>query len=258
MGKKRREQREQEREEAKKRKVEADKKADAAKEEDTVDLSRLERTNKAQKKDEKRLIVILESANLETVKTAKGFGLLNADEHQGVLRKHGKDFSAARPDITHQCLLMLLDSPLNRAGLLQVFIRTAQNVLIEINPQTRIPRTFHRFAGLMVQLLHKFSIKASDSSVKLMKVIKNPVTDHLPVGCKKVLMSYGADKVQKASELVPEDLDEPLCVIIGAIAKGHIEVDYNEDNVCIGNYPLSAALTCAKITSAFEEAWGVF
>ena len=120
MGKKRREQREQEREDAKKRKVEADKNAEAAKEEDTVDLSRLERTNKAQKKDEKRLIVVLESANLETVKTAKGFGLLNADEHQGVLRKHGKDFSDARPDITHQCLLMLLDSPLNRAGLLQV------------------------------------------------------------------------------------------------------------------------------------------
>jgi len=44
---------------------------------------------------------------------------------------------------------MLMDSPLNRAGLLQVYIRTNKNVLIEINPQTRIPRTFKRFAGLM-------------------------------------------------------------------------------------------------------------
>ncbi len=42
--------------------------------------------------------------------------------------------------------------------------------------------------GLMVQLLHKFSIKASDSSAKLLKVIKNPITDHLPVGCKKILV----------------------------------------------------------------------
>ena len=40
----------------------------------------------------------------------------------------------------------------------------------------------------MVQLLHKFSIKASDSSAKLLKVIKNPITDHLPVGCKKILV----------------------------------------------------------------------
>ena len=65
---------------------------------------------------------------------------------------------------------------------MQVYIRTANNVLIEINPATRIPRTFKRFAGLMVQLLHKYSITAAETSVKLMKVIKNPLSDHLPVG----------------------------------------------------------------------------
>ena len=48
-----------------------------------------------------------------------------------------------------QCLLMLMDSPLNKAGLLQVYIHTEKNVLIEINPHTRIPRTFDRFCGLM-------------------------------------------------------------------------------------------------------------
>ena len=36
--------------------------------------------------------------------------------------------------------------------------------------------------GLMVQLLHKFSVKAADSNVRLLKVIKNPVGDHLPAG----------------------------------------------------------------------------
>jgi len=209
------------------------------------------------KKQEKRLIVVLESANLETVKAGKGYGLLNVDDHAGILRKLGRDFSTARPDITHQSLLMLLDSPLNRAGLLQVYIRTSQNVLIEVNPQIRIPRTFNRFAGLIVQLLHKFSIKASDSSLKLLKVIKNPVTEHLPVGCKKICLSFSADGASKASEIVPET-DEPICLVIGAIAKGAIKVDYTEKDVCIGNYPLSAALTCAKICSAFEEAWGIF
>lgn len=46
-------------------------------------------------------------------------------------------------------LLTLLDSPLNKAGLLQVYIHTEGNVLIEVNPRTRIPRTYKRFAGLM-------------------------------------------------------------------------------------------------------------
>jgi len=48
-----------------------------------------------------------------------------------------------------QCLLTLLDSPLNKAGLLQVYVHTTKGVLIEINPHVRIPRTFKRFSGLM-------------------------------------------------------------------------------------------------------------
>lgn len=48
---------------------------------------------------------------------------------------------------------MLMDSPLNRAGLLQVYIHTEKNALIEINPQTRIPRTFPRFCGLMGNII---------------------------------------------------------------------------------------------------------
>jgi hypothetical protein len=45
--------------------------------------------------------------------------------------------------------MALLDSPLNKAGLLRVFIHTASNVLIEVSPHIRIPRTYKRFAGLM-------------------------------------------------------------------------------------------------------------
>ena len=101
---------------------------------------------------------------------------------------------------------------------MQVYIRTANNVLIEINPATRIPRTFKRFAGLMVQLLHKYSITASESSVKLMKVIKNPLSDHLPAGCRKILMSYSADAIKRPAELVPES-EQPICIVVGAIAK---------------------------------------
>ncbi|KAK7483726.1 hypothetical protein BaRGS_00025047 [Batillaria attramentaria] len=133
---------------------------------------------------QKRLIVILENASLETVKVGKQFELLNCDKHKHLGKKVRRDVTQYRPDITHQCLLMLMDSPLNRAGLLQVYVKTEKNVLIEINPQTRIPRTFERFCGLMVQLLHKFSIHAADGPQKLLKVIKNPVTDHLPAGCK--------------------------------------------------------------------------
>ena len=36
-----------------------------------------------------------------------------------------------------------------------------------------------------------------------------------------------------------------------------IDVPYVEETVAISQYPLSGALTCAKICTAFEEAWGI-
>jgi len=207
------------------------------------------------KNQEKRLIVILEKANLESAKIGKEFELLNCDDHASFLKKHNREVTSCRPDITHQCLLMLLDSPLNRAGLLQVYIHTSKNVLIEVNPQTRIPRTYKRFAGLMVQLLHKMSIKAANGPMKLLKIIKNPVQDHLPVGCRKISTSFSASKVTKPHDLVLPN--EPIAIAIGAMAHGKVEVDYSEEEVSISQYPLSAALACAKLCSAFEDVWGI-
>lgn len=111
-----------------------------------------------------RLIVVLEGASLETVKVGKGYELLNCDDHAHVLKKHKREPAECRPDISHQVgrarsfrtvhlkpfsapsfsidammpfrimqmLLTLLDSPLNKAGKLQVYIHTEKNVLIEV------------------------------------------------------------------------------------------------------------------------------
>jgi len=211
----------------------------------------------AERENWKRLIVILEGAGLETIKVGKGFQLLNTDDHGKKLKKYGKDTNAARPDITHQCLLTLLDSPLNKAGMLQIFIHTQKNVLIEVNPAIRIPRTFKRFSGLMVQLLYKLSIRAANGPDKLLKVIKNPVLSYLPTGVRKVGLERGAPLVSAREYVAALPEDEPCVFVIGAIAKGDIEPDYVEETVSISQYPLSASVVCGKVCDAFEEAWGV-
>ncbi|KAJ3341539.1 hypothetical protein HDU93_004699 [Gonapodya sp. JEL0774] len=233
----------------------------------------------------RRLIIILCGATLEVVRMGSGaskggkskkagdlpksdsarYTLLNCDDHQNILRKTGKDIADYRPDIAHQCLLTLLDSPLNKAGLLQVFVQTASNVLIEINPTVRIPRTYKRFAGLMVQLLHKLSIRSTSSPEKLMKVIRNPVSDHLPPGCVKISLSPDCDLTPSgrlANELVAENPDSSIAFFLGAFARGPDDFEKAvgctmDRKVSISNYNLSASVTCAKVTGAFEDCWGV-
>lgn len=214
-------------------------------------------------KNTQRLIVVLSNACLETHKiTSSGgdrYALLNCDDHQAYLKKLNRDIKDTRPDITHQCLLTLLDSPINKAGKLQVYIQTARNVLIEVNPQVRIPRTFKRFSGLMVQLLHRLSIKSVNSEERLLKVIKNPITDHLPTKCRKITLSFDS-KVQRVQDFVGKlDDDESICVFVGAMAKGKdtFADEYVDEKIGVSDYPLSASVACSKFCHGCEDAWGI-
>lgn len=158
-----------------------------------------------------------------------------------------------------QCLLTLLDSPINKAGRLQIYIHTAKGVLIEVSPTVRIPRTFKRFAGLMVQLLHRLSIRSVNSQEKLLKVIKNPITDHLPPNCRKVTLSFDADVVRVRDYVDTLGGSESICVFVGAMAKGKDDFAdaFKDESISISNYSLSASIACSKFCHACEDAWNI-
>ncbi|KAI8984883.1 Alpha/beta knot methyltransferase [Trametes punicea] len=220
---------------------------------------------------QRKLYVVLEQACLEAYRVSTSgrskngrdgdvkYALLNCDDHQGILAKTGRDIADARPDITHQCLLTLLDSPLNKAGLLQVYIHTARGVLIEVNPHVRIPRTFKRFSGLMVQLLHKLSIRGVNGPEKLLKVIKNPVTDHLPPNTIKLTLSGDAPVVRLSKYLPTLPTTHNIAVFVGAMARGKDDFADGivDEKIGISQYPLSASVACSKFCCALEELWDV-
>ncbi|CDH55412.1 nucleolar essential protein 1 [Lichtheimia corymbifera JMRC:FSU:9682] len=217
----------------------------------------------AEKEKTRRLIVVLEQATLETLKIGKkqegNYQLLNVDDHQHILKKNGREAYEARPDILHQCLLTLLDSPINKAGLLQVFIHTNKNVLIEVNPHIRIPRTFKRFAGLMVQLLHKLSIRAVNGNEKLLRVIENPVEKYLPMNSHKIALSWDAPTVRLSEYLPTIPSDKSIVVAVGAMAHGTDDFadSYVDDKISVSEYSLSASVACGKIAGSVEELWGI-
>ena len=211
------------------------------------------------------LIVVLERACLETGKVGKEHVLLNCDDHANFLRKHKRDPAESRPDILHQCMLILLDSPLNKAGLLRLYIKSEKGVLIEVSPSIRIPRTIRRFSGLMTQLLFKLSIRASNGPTKLLKVVKNPVTDHLPPNSKIHLLSVTGDLTSMpewVSKNCPKNakgaLADPVVFVAGAMAHGKVEPDYDVDScLAISEYPLSGAAALGRLCAAFENHLGV-
>ncbi|CAL1374031.1 unnamed protein product [Linum trigynum] len=174
-------------------------------------------------------------ARLRDLKSDRTYQILNSDDHANFLKKNNKNPADYRPDIVYKALLSILDSPLNKAG-----------------------RTYKRFAGIMLQLLQKLSISAAGKREKLLRVIKNPVTQYLPVSSRKIGFSYSSDKLVEMSKYVGTvSSDADLVFVVGAMSHGKIDCDYIEDFIAISGYPLSAAWCIARICEALSNKLGV-
>ncbi|KAG9141550.1 hypothetical protein Leryth_019070 [Lithospermum erythrorhizon] len=161
------------------------------------------------------VIFILENASLEVAKVGKSYDLLNSQKHHEFLKRHHRNPSNYRPDIAFEAILNILDSRINKSFRLKaLYVRTQKNVLFEISPHVRIPRTYVRFAGSVVfaavQLLQKLSITAVGKREKLLKTIKNPLTQYLPIDSRKIGLQSSPS----------------LMCNVGAMAHGKIDKEY--------------------------------
>ena len=120
------------------------------------------------------------------------------------------------------------------------------------------PCTFKRFCGLMVQLLQKLSIRASNGPEKLFKVVKGPVTKYFPAGARRVGFSFSAPEVKNMREYIEALPDNASAVFtVGAMSHGKIESTYTDDFISVSQYPLSGACCIGRITNCLENKYDI-
>jgi len=78
-----------------------------------------------------------------------------------------------RPDIIHNTLLQILETPLNWEGRLRVFVHTQEDYVISINPKIRLPKNYLRFIGLIEQLFA--DKRVPETGEALMQIEKSPL-----------------------------------------------------------------------------------
>ncbi|XP_027173041.1 ribosomal RNA small subunit methyltransferase NEP1-like isoform X1 [Coffea eugenioides] len=181
------------------------------------------------------------------------------DDAEIILRQN-KDVNQYRCDILHEALRAILDSPLNRYGLVgAIYVKIENGVLFEVKPQVRIPRTLQRFCGLMMNLLEKSCIRTEGTKEVLLRVIQEPVTRYLPTNSHIIGLSHTSPKVVNIEDyLSAVDDDINLTFVVGTSVQGEINQQYVDDCLTVTNYPLSAKGSIGMICHVLEHKWNIF
>ena len=173
--------------------------------------------------------------------------LLDNSWHYSAMKGLPHAEKRGRPDLVHLAVVTVTSTPLyQRRGALDLYVHTVDDRVIRFGPGVRIPKSYHRFAGLIEALYLQGSIKAaglrapeagsgarSGEDRALMELVKDqPIGDLIrEKGFRRVvgLSTEGTlldrqDPYRSVAERLADgasSTSSPAAVVVGGFQKGH-------------------------------------
>ncbi len=174
--------------------------------------------------------------------------LLDSNFHHKAMKNLDQNERRGRPDIIHISLLSALESILNKKNKLNIYIHTRDDKIIEVDPETRLPRSYNRFLGLIEKL---FQVGSVPQDLELLKIedlkLKNLLND---LSGKKFVMSEKGERVNKM-----EKKFEPKnnTVVIGGFPKGKYRSNPQGEKISIYEEELTSWTVMNEIITSYER-----
>lgn len=181
--------------------------------------------------------------------------LLDRSFHHSAMLRLKDSEKRGRPDLVHGTLLSVTGTPLYLEGKVRAFVHTYGDVVVEIAPRTRIPKSYFRFRGLMEKALLGHGdrlVKARPSG--LSDLVKKVISPDLTVGLS--VQGRRMELADLAGRLVSAD---GPCVVVGGFPRGHFTpetLSVVDELVRIHEMPLEAHVVASRLLYEFEKAVG--
>ena len=180
--------------------------------------------------------------------------LLDNSWHFGAMKGLKNEIKRGRPDIVHLTLLSICTSPAFYENKIKLFLHTVNNEIISINNNTRLPKSYHRFQGLMEKL---FLTKKIESETEILMEMQNSSLSKLISKIKPdEVIALTTEGEKTTFEKLIHQTNENSCILIGGFQKGH----FNEENqkiieraFSIHDSSLEAHLVASRLVYEYEK-----
>ncbi len=179
--------------------------------------------------------------------------LLDSSLHHPALRKVPEGERRGRPDIPHIVLVVALDSILNIEGGLRLFVHTRNDEVIQFASETRIPKNYTRFVGLMEDLFEKGEVPEEKP---LIRMDRGVTLEQLlaKLGGEAWAFAEGGESADVQREFSRREGD--LVAVIGGFPHGTFRspiATLTKRTVSIHPKPLKAWTTAAEVLIAYRR-----
>jgi rRNA small subunit pseudouridine methyltransferase Nep1 len=166
-----------------------------------------------------------------------------------------------RPDITHFVLLEALGSPLNREGLLRIYVHTNKDYVVTVNPSTRLPKNYNRFTGLIEQLFERGKVPSEGET--LLKLEHKTLEQLLTETETDYILAFSREGTPKHLHAAVSSLQTKRMptVIVGGFPHSHFSkttIKLADEVVCVDSEMLEAWIVASRVIYEYERVVEVF
>ncbi len=185
------------------------------------------------------------------------FMILDRSYHHAAMKALKDNGKRGRPDIVHFSLLEALGSPLNKEGMLRIYVHTFTDHVISVAPETRLPRNYDRFIGLMEQLFeyNKAPLRGKSLLTLQQKTLPELLATIKPIHV--IIFSIRGIPTLLEDVVSRHSACENLVAIVGGFPSGHFTVSNSSltnDVVCIDKDMLEAWTVTSRLIYEYERA----
>ena len=180
--------------------------------------------------------------------------LLDISWHFAAMKGIKNEIKRGRPDLIHFSLLEACSIPLYFENRLNVFVHTIDDKVISIGQNVRLPKSYHRFIGLVEKLYDTKEIKENSNTLltledmsfgQLIRKINPEQT--IALSSKGIKSSY---------QKLAEEIKNNTCLVVGGFSKGQFldkNKEYFDKIVSVDNNPLEAHIIISRILYEYEK-----
>lgn len=180
--------------------------------------------------------------------------LLDNSWHFGAMKGIKNELKRGRPDLVHFSILESTTIPLFSENKLKLYVHTIDDKVIYFGENVHIPKSYHRFSGLIERLyVDKAILFDNRPLLEIKEKSFSELVDEIKPSSVIGLSSKGKPS---SFEKLALDVSDDSCFVIGGFQKGHFSdsVQNKIDQLfSVGSYSFEAHVVIARLLYEYEK-----
>ena len=180
--------------------------------------------------------------------------ILDVSWHFAAMKGIKNEIKRGRPDLIHFCLLECCTIPLYFEKKIHVYVHTIDDKVIFVGDNVRLPKSYHRFIGLIEKLYSEGKIEQNGK--KLLEIKDITFADLVDeIDAKKIIGLSSKGQI-RSYDKIAQSIEKDSCIVVGGFSKGHFSdmiLKKIDDLVSVDRNPLEAHVVISRLLYECEK-----